>query len=688
MKTILGIRPKRLWPTFGNNRCVYLLAMLFFLFFSENMDAQEGIVEKIEDSILHINLDEVILISSRKALGHQKQTKPLSSLDEYLESAQKVNMVKRGAYAWEPTLNNMFSERLSVTIDGMRIFGACTDKMDPITSYVDVSNLSKAHVVSGQQGSEHGTTIGGAMDLELHKSNFANTGLKGSLESGLETNNELRIVGAALDYSSDKFYVDGDIIYRKAENYFDGKGNEVGFSQYGKYNFSANGGYKVNDGSKLTATLIFDEARDVGYPALPMDVSLARALITSVGFEQDRLGTFSNWKSKLYFNKVTHVMDDSKRPDVPIRMDMPGWSDTYGFLSQLQKLSGKHNFLLKWDGFYNKSLAEMTMYPNNPNESPMFMLTWPDVRTLNTGFYAQDQIDFKRSSLKLSTRITIQNNRVADELGLNSLRIFYSDMEQAQNHFLKSVSAQYHRHLAPFHVNLGISYGDRAPSVSEGYGFFLFNSFDNYDYIGNPGLKNEKSLEGNAKISVQWAKFKTSLEGNIFHISDYIIGEVDPILSAMTIGAEGVKVYSGLKYADLVNVSWDMEYSILPELKWSGTVSYHRGTDNDHRNLPFISPVAYRSGLTYKKKTFSGTMTMQGAGKQTNFNGAFGEDQTQAYTVFALTFGKTFYLSNDWVYAKVGLENIFDKYYSTYTDWNNIPRMGRNFFLSLSYSIN
>lgn len=688
MKTTSGIRSRQAWLAHSNCRHFYLWATVFLLFFSESSSAQDRIAERKEDSILNIHLDEVILISTRKSLGNQKHTKPLSSLDDYLESSQKVNMVKRGAYAWEPTLNNMFSERLSVTIDGMRIFGACTDKMDPITSYVDVSNLSKAHVVSGQQGAEHGTTIGGAMDLELHKSNFANTGFKGSLESSLETNNELRIVGASLDYSSSTFYMDGDIIYRKAGNYFDGNGNEVGFSQYGKYNFSANGGYKVNEEGKLAATLIFDEARDVGYPALPMDVSLAKALITSVGYEQDKLGTFRDWKSKLYFNKVTHVMDDSKRPDVPIRMNMPGWSDTYGFLSQVKNGVGKHSFLFKLDGFYNNSLAEMTMYPNNPNESPMFMLTWPDVRTLNAGFYAQDQIDFKGSFLKLSTRIAMQNNRVADEFGLNSLRIFYSDMEESRNHFLKSISVQYHKHLAPFHVNLGVSYGDRASSVSEGYGFFLFNSFDNYDYIGNPSLNNEKSFESNAKISLQNQKFKTSLEGNIFHISDYIIGEVDPLLSAMTIGADGVKVYTGLEHANLLNASWELEYSILPELKWSGTVSYHRGIDNEQRNLPFISPVTYRFGLTYQKKTFSGSVTMQGAGKQINFNSTFGEDQTQAYTVFALTLGKTFYLSNDWVYAKVGLENIFDEYYSTYTDWNNIPRMGRNFFLSLSYSIN
>jgi len=43
-----------------------------------------------------------------------------------------------------------------------RIFGACTDKMDPITSYVDLSNLSKAHIVLASKGAEHGTTIGGA----------------------------------------------------------------------------------------------------------------------------------------------------------------------------------------------------------------------------------------------------------------------------------------------------------------------------------------------------------------------------------------------------------------------------------------------------------------------------------------------------------------------------------------------
>jgi iron complex outermembrane receptor protein len=664
----------------------WVLLMVIFIS-ATGIRAQEVILQS--DSIITINLDEVILISARKTLDYHRQPKPLSTLDEYLESSKKVDMVKRGAYAWEPTLNNMFSERLSVTIDGMRIFGACTDKMDPITSYVDVSNLSQAQIASGQQGSEHGVAIGGAINLELDRGNFKDTGLNGGVETGFESNNQMSVVGAEFNYSDSKFYVDTDIIYRKAENYFAGGDEEVEFSQFEKYNFSANGGYKIATDRSLTASLIFDEARDVGYPALTMDVSLARAIIASVGFEQDVLwGSLRNWKSKLYFNKVTHVMDDTKRPDVPIHMDMPGWSDTYGFYSQAALKLKKHQMLFKMDGYYNKSLAEMTMYPNNPNELPMFMLTWPDVRTANGGVYAEDKLDLNGSFLKLATRMTVQNQNVADEFGLNSLKIFYPEMEQSKTRFLKSVSGQWHKMWMPWHVNAGLSYGDRAPSVTEGFGFYLFNSFDNHDYIGDPGLANEKSMEANTKISWEKSKIKVSAEANFFHIADYIIGEIDPSLSVMTIGAEGVKIYKNLEYANLFNTSLDLEYAILPELKWSGLISYHRGTDNDGRNIPFIGPFSYRSGLQFDNRSFSAALRISGAAKQVNYNPDFGEDQTPAYTVCSLTFGKTFKFNNDSMYAKFGVENIFDENYSTYTDWKNIPRMGRNFFLTLSYSIN
>ena len=277
MQFEISVRPLQLIRV-GTKRFPWLLGMVCCLL-SAPFHAQESKVEMAIDSILPIYLGEVIVVSSyKKNLEHRSQHKPLSTLDGYLESSNKVAMIKRGAYAWEPMMNDMTAERLSVTIDGMRIFGACTDKMDPVTSYVDVSNLSEVHVSSGQQGSEQGATIGGAIDLRLEKGDFKPSGWKGSVEFGGETANAARILGSELNYSNGNFYLDTDVIYRKAENYLAGGGEEIAFSQFEKYNVSANLGFKINDGKQLRASFIFDEARDVGYPALPMDVSLAQAI--------------------------------------------------------------------------------------------------------------------------------------------------------------------------------------------------------------------------------------------------------------------------------------------------------------------------------------------------------------------------------------------------------------------------
>ena len=650
-----------------------------------------GQVERpfVKDSILTVHLEEVILIKSRMPEDYQKQAKPLASIDDYLEKSHKVNMIKRGAYAWEPMVNSMASERLTVTIDGMRIFSACTDKMDPITSYVDVSNLHHAKVSSGQEAAEIGATIGGGIDLQLDKSGFENRGWQTSFESGFEANNLQRILGSEINYSNKSSYVDTDIIYRKAENYTAGGGEEVLFSQFEKYNLSLNGGVKISEDESLSASFIYDEARNVGYPALPMDVSLARGIIGSVEYENQGFAGLDDFTTKIYFNTITHIMDDSRRPDVPIRMDMPGWSDTYGFVNQASLKTGKHQLQLKWDGFYNRSLAEMTMYPNDPNQIPMFMLTWPDVRTMNTGVYLEDALKLEQGQLKLSTRLTYQGFRIADEFGLNSLQIFYPEIEASQTRFLKSFSARYHREIQNFEISSGVSFGDRAPSVSEGFGFYLFNSFDNHDYIGDPNLSNEQSFEVNGKLRWEKEKLSFALSGNYFHMPNFIIGEVAQDLSTMTIGADGVKIYTNLDYAMQYNTTLETKWAFTPHIVCNGALSYHRGFDQDGRNLPFISPMVYNASLEYAKKSFTAALLLSGAGDQVNFNPEFGEDRTAAYTIFSLNAGKNFKLGNrDLVYAKVGVENLFDTWYSTFTDWANIPRMGRNIYATLTYTIN
>ena len=654
---------------------VFFLSLSFCFTFSQEAD-----------SLKTKELKEVLVVGTKAAL-HEKQTKTLATLDEFLQKSTKVDLIKRGAYAWEPIINGMATERTVVTIDGMRIFGACTDKMDPVTSYVEVSNLSEATISSGQQGSCHGNTIGGSIDLKRSQRQFTNAGWEFFVNSGYETNNRQKIIGSAINYADSLFYVDTDIMFRDAENYRAGNNTEIEFSQFRKLNLSATSGYKLASNKNIEASVIFDRATDVGYPALPMDVSLAEALITSVKYNyKPSFDSIDNWETKLYFNTITHTMDDTKRPDVPIHMDMPGWSDTYGFYSKVNGKYKKHQFLANLNSFYNRSVAEMTMYPSDPNENLMFMYTWPDVRTLYTGIYLEDNFEINcHSNLKFTTNLGFHNNNVASDFGLQSLQIFYPEMEASKSRFLKSISTNYFYNKNGISYGFGMGYGERAPSVSEGYGFYLYNSFDGFDYIGNPNLKNEKSLEGNANIGFKNAKWQAKLSASYFHIYDYIIGIPDASVAPMTIGANGIKVYTALDYASILSSDFTVSYQLSDFWIWKGQFVYNLGKDNENNGLPFMSPFNYMTSLGFRPGKFSSELQLKGNATQTQYNAFYGEDKTPDYAIVNANLGYKFTFEKSKMILNTGVENMFDANYTTYTDWKNLPRMGRNIFVNLMF---
>lgn len=635
------------------------------------------------DSVLQKQLDELIVISERTP--SQSSTKPLSNIESYLSQSEVINMLRRGSYAWEPVLNGMGSERSVITIDGMRIYGACTDKMDPVTSYVEITNLASAGVHSGQQGAS-GSTIAGSIDLKRKKGQFGEKAQYGSLFGGFESNNLQKIVGATHAYSNQRFFSDLNVTFRDAENYRAGRGKEVLNSQYTKYNASATAGYKLGLNQHLEASVIYDRAADIGYPALPMDVSLATALIASLEYVQTELApSLKQFRTKLYYNNVRHIMDDSQRPEVPIRMDMPGWSNTAGFYSSLDGAKAKHTWKATVSGHRNSSLAEMTMFSNNPVEKDMFMLTWPGVLTHYADFSLEDNIRFSGCWMALfSAGTALHNNVIDNEFGLSSLKIFNPDIEQSKTRVLKrfSASAQYGHNS--WQYTLGIGYGERAPAISEAYGFYLFNAFDRFDYIGNSQLKNESSASLISGVTYRAKSLTAKVSANHFYIRDYIIGTpVD--LSPMTIGAAGVKVYEQIKYAHVFNSALDLSYGIRNFLLKT-RFSYRRGSGDSISSLPLIQPLVYNTGIEYSKGTIAATVSVEGAASQNRYNPEFGELPLPAYSVLNVSVSKRFVFGRQVLNLRSGCENLLDARYTTFSDWNRIPRMGRNLYLNLVYS--
>lgn len=646
--------------------------------------AQPDSIRIDTDSITQ--LQEVIIISQNSL--SDKTAKPLSTLDNYLEKAGQINMIRRGSYAWEPFINGMASERSITTIDGMRVYSACTDKMDPVTSYVEITNLTKANIHSGQSGSAAGATIAGSLDLERKKGEYGKAQWQGLGFMGYETNNKQKIIGGALSHSRTRFFTDLDFTFRDAENYKSGNGQEILYSQFSKYNVSAISGYKIKANQSIEASLIYDHAVDVGYPALTMDVSSAKALIASIEYIKDLVSpAVSRWQTKIYYNDITHVMDDTKRPDVPIRMDMPGWSKTAGFYSFILGKNNLHNWKANVSGHHNRSLAEMTMFSNNPSEKDMFMLTWPGVQTNYVDIYGEDI--FKLSgkwTATVNTGLGFHNNRVDNEFGLQSLRIFHADMPQSNTRLLKRFSGAIQYNLGCWISSLGLAYGERAPSISEGYGFYLFNSFDRFDYIGNPLMDNEKSTTLSSSVAYAHSRLFVKFQGSVFYIKNYILARPIDTLSVMTIGAVGVKVYEQLPHAIIYSGIIDLNYQISDRLLWSNKLTYRRGVGITAGNLPLIQPFSYTSTLSYTQNSTGVEVIVNGSSRQKYFNPDFGERPLPAYCIISLAATQKVLLGGRTIILKGIVENLLDQTYTTFADWNRLPRMGRNFSINILYN--
>ncbi|MBO7436410.1 MAG: hypothetical protein J6T97_01180 [Bacteroidaceae bacterium] len=631
------------------------------------------------------NLDEVLIVSYDGRAPQRSVKGQAASIDEHLSGLRNVNLVRRGSYAWEPVVNNMQTERLSTTIDGMKIFYACTDKMDPVTSYVESGNLQSISLNSGLDGNPQATgNIGGSLDLKLRKIGFEADPRHVNILAGHEWNGHLQVYGADAAFSGYRTYLNAGLFYRSADCYRVGGGELLNYSQFGKVNMFANAGLRLTEADVLEATLIFDRATDVGYPALNMDVSRAQGFISSVSYKHqfERVG----WETKAYYNHIIHIMDDTTRPEVEIHMDMPGDSWTAGLYSlattSLDVAELQHDVAVNYDLYYNRLFADMTMYPGGA--APMYMVTWPDVGTFNTGLALTDNVSIaSNQSLRLSAKIAWQKQRLNNEEGYHGQKVFFPLMTDSYYQTTGRVAASYQFSILNSQFSIGTGWGSRAPTVTEAYGYYLNNTFDQYDYMGNPHLANESAVEVNGAYKFSSQGFSIGLDANAFFFKDYIIGHLDNRLSAMTVGAEGVKVYGNLDHALIANATLTADWQVSERLAWNGKVSYSVGRDDVADALPLISPLAWRTSIDYGFGALQAQVELRGNARQTNYAAKYGEILTAGWNIVNLSASYRFKAAT----LRGGVENLLDRKYSAYSDWNNIPQKGRNIYLNLTIEL-
>jgi len=265
------------------------------------MQAQEALPEIDTIRLEEYTLTERIPLNDRDVLDLSRSSK-FSSIDKINARLEGISLISRGAYAMEPQMDGFSSGQINVTVDGMRMFGACTDRMDPVTSYVETGNLESFNITHGTAGSRNGNTVGGSFDMVLKEPEFGpGKGLQVESGIGYESVSNGINANGALEVNREKWAFRTSGTYRKHGSYMGGDGLKVPFSYFEKFNLHSVARIALKNNNTLRFDVLLDDARDVGYPALPMDVGKARARIYAAEYERkDAYGTISQVKAKVY----------------------------------------------------------------------------------------------------------------------------------------------------------------------------------------------------------------------------------------------------------------------------------------------------------------------------------------------------------------------------------------------------
>jgi iron complex outermembrane receptor protein len=303
------------------------------------------------------------------------------------------------------------------------------------------------------------------------------------------------------------------------------------------------------------------------------------------------------------------------------------------------------------------------------------------------GFYLNDVYKINRGTqLLINGRVDCATTTLKEGFGMDQLEVFYPNIQYANQQIVGAVNLKLKQLIKPNWIaELHAGYGERLPTLSETFGFYLFNRYDGFDYIGQPDLVPEKNWSTDLTLSYFSDHVQLTATGFCNYLPDYIFSRIHPELSVMTPGANGVKIYENIPSATLVGGEASVLANFSKNFQFITAAKYTRGQDFEGTPLPLIPPLTINTTLRYSVKNFNAQFENESASLQQNINPAFGEDETAGYSIFNLRSGYKIIWNRKQLFLNAGIENLLDKNYHNHLDWGNLPRPGRNVNVTIEF---
>lgn len=642
-------------------------------------------------------LHEEVVVQDQGALTNDlaAPSHKLNATEDLVDRIPGADFIQRANFAWEPVIRGMNGGQVGLVIDGIKVIGACVDKMDPTSAYVEVENLEKLELTKGGFDLTHASQIGGAVNLVTQKPRFDRP-FHLDAELGYESVSALqrvRVAGGAA-YKNTSFR--GSFSYKRSGDFAPGGQDALTNSGYEKNNYKLDLAQRLGKGHRLTASFLADNAWDIGYPVLLMDATLAQAKIYSLthNWETKHHHRWLHaWETRLYHNTVDHWMDDFER-DVAQRevmramyMPMYGYTRTSGGLSRVDMHIGKQQLSMTLDAYRTESFGDMWMFSLFPTIPDMYLLNLGDIEVQHGALVADWSLPVApKLNLRTNVRYDYSWRDVKRAEAQAVLQGRWNREDLARTYAFPNASVSFAYMLQPAtQVRLSLANVGRLPTHVENYGHYVYNYVDGYFYTGNPGLKPERSSQVELSFERTTSRFAFRVNAFYNYIQDYIVGQNDDGL----VGGSSTfrfRVYRNASAATLMGGEFSGLVGLTPRLELAGTAAYSRGHNLDvDEPLPLIPPLFGTLSLRYTQDNLWGEVEARGAAPQNRVAAVVAqEDGTDGYFVLNL---RGSYLLPRGLELKGGIENVFDYFYHEHLSFGNLPSRGRNLYLALALSL-
>jgi iron complex outermembrane receptor protein len=630
---------------------------------------------------LELNEDEAIRVEEIVVSATRANSYPQTSLSaqdvarrspkdvgEFLRTIPGASSIRKGGTAMDPVIRGFRQDQLNVQVDGgMKVWGACPNRMDPPTSHIQAEDLEKIEVIKGPFAVRFGPTFGAVVNLVMEKpEQFDKPGFRTRAEGGYESNGDGKRSRATLAAGApmiDMLVSGGTKDY---DGYRGGDGSEVQ-SGFRMRDYSVKLGFNPGDRQRVQITNRGSFMRDVYYPALPMDAYRDDTHMYALDYANKSVSnTVSSFSAKAYGAYVHHIMGNQWKPTyASLHSKADVESQTLGGKVEAMLVPTESGFLyVGVDGYdLMKSGDRVREFVAGPNKGKTFLDTlWQDSHIRNVGAYAEGRA-FLTKDVTTIAGVRLDHVIVKSDKPNFYFSSNFAGLLDATENNVSGVAAILYTLNPSVDMRFGVGHGVRTADITERFVYIQPIGMDRYDYIGNPGLQPEQNtqleLDANARIS------RISLHASAYHsfLRNYISARMDTTVKPLSADVLGVKRFVNVSDASMTGFELSASSSIVSDLRLDLSAAYTYGQDRDSKEpLAEMPPLTGVALLHFQQPEESPWAELEGqfVAKQSRISTAFQEQVTPGFAVYSLRAGSRLF---DHLNVTLAVTNIFDKSY-------------------------